>query len=100
MSTERHPSGLWRTRLNGTVVRTGFDPEQAEERALMAALALEQLGKVDDAEVAPAWLGTIPAVDRAGEITSALGLTWHDAVLPSLVAADLAGIVLGTGSAA
>ncbi|MEU6176550.1 hypothetical protein [Streptomyces coeruleorubidus] len=100
VSTERHPSGLWRTVLNGTVVRTGFDAEQAEERALMAALALEQLGKVDDSEVAPAWPGTIPAVDRAGEIASALGLAWHDADLPPLVAADLAGIVLGPGSAA
>ncbi|MBN0043329.1 hypothetical protein JS756_04295 [Streptomyces actuosus] len=65
--TEGHPSGLWRTRVDGpsgTVVRTGLDPDQAEERALLTALAHEQLGARDAA-------GAVAAVPSAALDVSA-----------------------------
>lgn len=99
ISIERHPSGLWRARVDGTVTRTGFAPDQAEERALMAALALGQLGQGDDVPAVTAWTGTVPAEHRIDEIASALGLAWREAALPPLVAADLTGVVLAPGHA-
>ncbi|MFI0905844.1 hypothetical protein ACH4TE_20270 [Streptomyces sioyaensis] len=99
ISTERHPSGLWRARVDGTVTRTGFDPDQAEERALMAALALGQLGQGDGVTAVTAWTGAVPAEHRVHEVAAALGLAWREAALPPLVAADLTGIVLAPGRA-
>jgi hypothetical protein len=96
------PSGLWRARADdgtGAVVRTGFDPDQAAERALTALLARRQLGpRPDGAPVVAAWPGPVPSRERAGEVASALGLTWREAVLPPLVAADLTATVLTGGS--
>ncbi|MEU8680748.1 hypothetical protein [Streptomyces sp. NPDC048611] len=97
ISTERHPSGLWRARVDGTVTRTGFGPDQAEERALMAALALGQLGQGEDVTAVTAWTGTVPAERRTEEVASALRLAWREAALPPLVAADLTGFVLAPG---
>ncbi|MBM4794914.1 hypothetical protein HXP44_23305 [Streptomyces sioyaensis] len=99
LSTARHPSGLWRARVDGTVTRTGFDPDQAVERALLAALARGQLGHGDDATAVTAWTGTVPEERRVDEVASALGLAWREAALPPLVAADLTGIVLAPGHA-
>ncbi|MCF3173809.1 hypothetical protein IPZ61_10845 [Streptomyces sioyaensis] len=99
ISTGRHPSGLWRARVDTTVTRTGFDPDQAEERALMAALARGQLGQGDDVPAVTAWTGVVPAERRTDEIASALGLAWREAALPPLVAADLTGVVLAPGPA-
>ncbi|MCH0541433.1 hypothetical protein I3F58_18080 [Streptomyces sp. MUM 203J] len=103
VTTERHPSGLWRARVDttaATTTRTGFDPGQAEERALTAALALRQLGQDDDVRAVPAWTGPVPARRHTGDLATALGLTWREAVLPALVAADLSGIFLTPGHGA
>ncbi|RXS86840.1 hypothetical protein EST92_04690 [Streptomyces sp. TM32] len=99
LSTARHPSGLWRARVDGTVTRTGFDPDQAAERALLAALARGQLGHGDHVTAVTAWTGTVPEERRVDEVASALGLAWREPALPPLVAADLTGIVLTPGRA-
>lgn len=91
--TGRRPSGLWQSRVDG-ITRTGFTPEQAQERALLAATAVEQLGPDEGAGSAAAWTGTIPPQRRAAEVAAALRLTWHEVGLPQLVADDLTGVVL------
>ncbi|GLF96712.1 hypothetical protein [Streptomyces yaizuensis] len=102
--TERHPAGVWRTLVGapgGTVVRTGLDADQAEERALAAALALGQLDAADPGTgVVPVLTGTFPPEERTAAVAAALGLTVRTIELPPLVAADLVGVVLAPGPTA
>jgi hypothetical protein len=111
--TGHHPSGLWRTRVSGpagTATRTGLTAGQAEERALLAALAHGQLDP-RDAEAAVAALPSgaadagaadLGAVDLgvADGIAAALGLVRREAALPPLVAGELVGVALTAGPAA
>ncbi|MET7640226.1 hypothetical protein [Streptomyces sp. NPDC005438] len=95
--TKRHASGLWRAQVEGASARAGFDPDQAEERALLAALATSQLGPQDGPRAVPVWTGAVPPERQAAEIAAALSLDWRETVLPPLVAADLTRIVLTPG---
>ncbi|MFP8940327.1 hypothetical protein ACLIYM_02660 [Streptomyces fenghuangensis] len=102
--TERHPSGLWRTRVDGaegTVTRTGFTPDQAEERALLTALARDQLSAEDAREAVPALPSeTAPDARSVRSVAVALGLLRREVALPPLVAGELTGVVLAPGSEA
>ncbi|GGK82771.1 hypothetical protein Ppa06_60090 [Planomonospora parontospora subsp. parontospora] len=98
LRSERHPSGLWRAWTDRDVMRTGFDPAQAQERALMAALALEQFGPDDGAHAVPAWTGAVPEEGTVRDVAAALGLSWSVAALPPLVSGRLTGVVLAPGA--
>ncbi|WBB77314.1 hypothetical protein O7606_13495 [Micromonospora sp. WMMD882] len=89
---QAHPSGMWRAWTAGGAPLTGLGPEQAEQRALLAALAGRQH---------PGWSGEVtPATPPyAGELpqrhTAALGLRARPAPLPALVSAHLVGVEIG-----
>ncbi|MEV4494174.1 hypothetical protein AB0J84_00490 [Micromonospora arborensis] len=86
---QAHPSGMWRAWTPGGTPLTGLDPGQAEQRALLTALAGRQH---------PGWVGEIvPATPPyAGthleRHTAALGLRTRPVPLPALVSAHLVGV--------
>jgi hypothetical protein len=89
---QAHPSGMWRAWTAGGAPLTGFDPGQAEQRALLAALAGRQH---------PGWPGEmVPATppyvgEHLQRRTAALGLRARPAPLPALVSAHLVGVEIG-----
>ncbi|MDG4816747.1 hypothetical protein O7628_14725 [Micromonospora sp. WMMD956] len=89
---QAHPSGMWRAWAPGGTPLTALDPGQAEQRALLAALARRQH---------PGWVGEIVpgAPPYTGEHlqrhTAALGLWTRPVPLPALVSTHLVGVEVG-----